>query len=336
MIIVMRPYVSEDAVAEVIDLLADAGLDAEVVTDQDRPVVLTGAMESATTASLVGLDSVERVIRVEGPARLVSRAYSSKSSVIDASGVAIGGGTFIVIAGPCAVESKEQMLNTARSVAASGARMLRGDAFKPRTSPYAFQGLGEHALKIMADARDETGLPFTAEVLDPRHVELVASYADLLRIGTRNMSNYALLKEVGRQPKPVLLKRGRTATIEEWLSAAEYVYSEGNSNVVLVERGIRSFEHSTRNTLDLSAVPLAKGLSHLPVMVDPSHAAGRADLVPALSRAALAVGADGLLIDVHPDPKAAKVDGDQALLPAQFADLMRDLKAIAPVVGLAL
>ena len=234
------------------------------------------------------------------------------------------------------MESRDQMLTTARTVAASGARLLRGDAFKPRTSPYAFQGLGEEALKILVDARDETGLPFVAEVLDPRDVELVASYADLIRIGTRNMSNYALLREVGRQSKPVQLKRGRTATIDEWLNAAEYVYTEGNPNIVLVERGIRSFEPTVRNTLDLSAIPLVKGLSHLPVMVDPSHAAGRADLVTDLSRAALAVGADGLLIDVHPSPADARVDAGQALLPDQFENLMSELGRLASAVGMSL
>jgi len=336
MIVVMRPEATDDEVTQVSDLLAGHSVHAQVVVDQSRRVLITDGSDSATAAAVMGMNAVERVVRVDGPVQLVSRSYASKSSVIEVSGVPIGGDTFVVIAGPCAVESREQIVSTARSVAASGARILRGDAFKPRTSPYAFQGLGEEALKFLADARDITGLPFVAEVLDPRHVELVASYADLIRIGTRNMSNYALLREVGRQPKPVLVKRGRTATIDEWLNAAEYVYTEGNSKVVLVERGIRSFEQTSRNTLDLTAVPIAKTISHLPVLVDPSHSAGRADLVGPLSRAALAVGAHGLLIDVHPDPSAAMVDGSQALLPGQFDDLMRELARIATAMGLNL
>jgi 3-deoxy-7-phosphoheptulonate synthase len=303
--------------------------------DQRRRLFLAPGIDPATIARLVELDFVERVVRTEGELNLVTRAYVSRTSIVDVSGVAIGGDTFVVMAGPCAVETEEQALATASAVAAEGARILRGDAYKPRTSPYSFQGLGEEGLKVMSDARDLTGLPFVAEVLDTRHVELVASYADMVRIGTRNMSNYALLREVGRQPKPVLLKRGRTSTVGEWLSAAEYVYSEGNPNIVLVERGIRTFETATRNTLDLSAVPLAQEQSHLPVFVDPSHAVGRSDLVRPLALAALAVGADGILIDVHPEPAEALVDGAQALVPSEFAILMRDLRAVAPALGTA-
>jgi 3-deoxy-7-phosphoheptulonate synthase len=230
------------------------------------------------------------------------------------------------------VESRDQLITTAESVAQSGASILRGDAFKPRTSPYTFQGLGKAGLEILAEARELTGLPFVAEVIDPRDVELVASYADMVRIGTRNMSNQALLCEVGRQPKPVLLKRGRAATVEEWIDAAEYVHSEGNPSIVLVERGVRGFDTSARNTLDLTAVPVAKKETHLPVMVDPSHAAGRRDIVGPLARAAVAVGADGVLIDVHPNPAAALVDGAQALLPSEFATLMDQLRAVAAAI----
>jgi 3-deoxy-7-phosphoheptulonate synthase len=244
----------------------------------------------------------------------------------------IGDGNLTVIAGPCAVEDREQLLTTARSVKEAGASILRGDAFKPRTSPYSFQGLGKAGLEILAEAREVTGLPFVAEVLDPRHVEQVASYADMVRIGTRNMSNYALLKEVGQQERPVLLKRGRAASVEEWIDAAEYIHSEGNPNIVLVERGVRGFGNSARNTLDLTAVPVAKAISHLPVMVDPSHAAGRKDIVPALARAAVAVGADGVLLDVHPDPDSALVDGPQALLPDEFAALMLQLRRVAEAI----
>ena len=215
----------------------------------------------------------------------------------------MGGGPVTVIAGPCAVESRDQLFSAAAAVQKAGARILRGDAFKPRTSPYAFQGLGEKGLQLLAEAREEFGMPFVAEVLDPRDIDLVSSYADIIRIGARNMANFTLLAEVGRQPKPVMLKRGLTATIEEWLNAAEYIYKEGNHQVILCERGIRTFEQQTRNTLDISAVPVVKGLSHLPIIVDPSHSGGRRALVAPLTRAAVAVGADGVMIDVHPSPR---------------------------------
>lgn len=261
--------------------------------------------------------------------RQVNRDARSARTLISVGDVTIGGGELVVIAGPCAVEDRDQLLTTAKAVRDAGADVLRGDAYKPRTSPYSFQGLGEEALRILSEARELTGLPFVAEVTDPRDVELVASYADLLRIGTRNMSNHALLREIGHQRCPVLLKRGRAATVDEWLDAAEYIHSSGNPNIVLVERGIRGFDSMARNTLDLTAVPLAQGLTHLPVIVDPSHAAGRSDLVAPLARAAVAVGADGLMVDVHPSPEEALVDGAQALLPEEFADLMEQLAALA-------
>ncbi len=336
MIVVLKPRSGPDEVQSVLDLLSVAGVEAHTAHDHDHLVVVAPSAPSDVVAAVVGLDYVERVVRTEGPGQLVSSSYDSRRTVVDVSGVAVGGDTFVVVAGPCAVENRDQLLETARAVTSHGARLLRGDAFKPRTSPYSFQGLGEDALKMLADAREATGLPFVAEVLDPRDVELVASYADMMRVGTRNMSNYALLAELGRQTKPVMLKRGRTATVDEWLSAAEHVYREGNSSVVLVERGIRTFESATRNTLDISAVPLARSLTHLPVLVDPSHAAGRADLVLPLSRAAMAAGADGLLIDVHPQPASALVDGDQALRPDQFADLMGELGAMAAALRIRL
>ncbi len=248
-------------------------------------------------------------------------------------GVAVGGGPVTVIAGPCAVESRDQLFSAAAAVQKAGARILRGDAFKPRTSPYAFQGLGEKGLQLLAEAREEFGMPFVAEVLDPRDIDLVSSYADIIRIGARNMANFTLLAEVGRQPKPVMLKRGLTATIEEWLNAAEYIYKEGNHQVILCERGIRTFEQQTRNTLDISAVPVVKGLSHLPIIVDPSHSGGRRALVAPLTRAAVAVGADGVMIDVHPSPETAQVDGEQALLPGEFATLMDEVRAVAGALG---
>ncbi len=241
-----------------------------------------------------------------------------------------------MIAGPCAVESREQLFRAAEAVRKAGATVLRGDAFKPRTSPYSFQGLAEEGLQLMAEARDEFDMPFVAEVLDPRDVELVASYADILRVGTRNMTNYTLLAEVGRANRPVQLKRGFTATIEDWLNAAEFMYKEGNHEIIMVERGIRTFETASRNTLDISAVPILKSLSHLPVIVDPSHSGGHRYLVAPLARVAVAAGADGMMVDVHPAPDAAKVDGDQALLPSDFAALMVTIRRLAEAMDMPL
>jgi 3-deoxy-7-phosphoheptulonate synthase len=244
----------------------------------------------------------------------------------------VGGGNFAPIAGPCAVETRDQLFASAEAVAKAGAKILRGDAFKPRTSPYSFQGLAEKGLELLAEARDEFGLPFVAEAVDPRDVELVSQYADLIRVGTRNMANFTLLSELGRQDKPVMLKRGLTATIEEWLNAAEYIYKEGNHDVIMCERGIRTFETATRNTLDISAVPVLKELSHLPVIVDPSHSGGKRTLVASLTRIAVAAGADGFMIDVHPAPETALVDGPQAILPTEFAQLMDEVRALTAVM----
>jgi 3-deoxy-7-phosphoheptulonate synthase len=270
---------------------------------------------------------------VATPFKFVGRDSHAEDTVVDVGGVLIGAGAFTVIAGPCAVESSDQLAAVAAAVKAAGAAILRGDAFKPRTSPYSFQGLGKEGLDLLVEARRRFALPFVAEVVDPRHVELVSGCADLIRIGSRNMSNFPLLAEVGRQPKPVMLKRGFTATIEEWLAAAEYIYKEGNHQIVLCERGIRTFETQTRNTLDISAVPVVKALSHLPVMVDPSHSAGRRWLVAPLTLAALAVGADGVMIDVHATPETALVDGAQAILPGEFADLMDRVRALTAALG---
>lgn len=334
MIIVMHPDATEAEVAGVVARLRALGADVRTTTEEGRTVV-EGSVESLLHAESPWDDfpGVERVVPQVRGGRRVGRDFKAENSVIKVGDVEVGAGYLVVVAGPCAVESREQLLGAAKSVSASGAKILRGDAFKPRTSPYTFQGLGKAGLEILAEAREITGLPFVAEVLDPREVELVASYADMVRIGTRNMSNYALLQEVGRQDKPVLLKRGRASTVEEWVDAAEYVHSAGNKNIVLVERGIRGFDSSSRNTLDLTAVPVAKELTHLPVMVDPSHAAGRKSLVAPLARAAVAVGADGVLIDVHPSPETALVDGPQALLPEEFAALMNELRAVARAVG---
>ena len=331
--IVMLPDASDAEVAGVVERFRARGAEVSV-SKRDGRIVVSGSIESRLEHDDLweSFPGVDRVITTVPGGLLVGREHRSDDTLVRVGQVVIGSGSPTVVAGPCAVESREQMLTVARIVRDTGGHILRGDAFKPRTSPYSFQGLGKLGLEILSEARQETGLPFVAEVLDPREVDLVASYADVLRIGTRNMSNHALLREVGRQPKPVLLKRGRAATVSEWVDAAEYVYREGNTDIVLVERGVRSFDESVRNLLDLAAVPLAKSLTHLPVMVDPSHASGRGDLVIPLARAAIAVGADGLLIDVHHDPASALVDGAQALLPDQFVELMEQVGAVAQAV----
>ena len=265
--------------------------------------------------------------------KLASRKEKSEDTVVNVGSTIIGGNQLTIIAGPCAVENREQYLQVAIQLKKIGVQMLRGGVFKPRTSPYAFQGLAEEGLDILAEARRVTGLPIATEVMDTRDVETVAKYADVIQIGSRNMQNFILLKEVGRLNKPVLLKRGMAATIEEWLMAAEYVMSEGNSQVIMCERGIRTFETHTRNTLDISAIPAIKHLSHLPVIVDPSHAAGKWGMVAPLSKAAVAAGADGLLIEVHPCPEEALCDGGQSLTPGNFADLMREIAPVARAIG---
>jgi 3-deoxy-7-phosphoheptulonate synthase len=277
---------------------------------------------------------VESVTAILAPYKLVSREFRKENTVITlGEGVTIGGKTVPVMAGPCAVETKTQVTGVAKAVKSSGARLLRGGAFKPRTSPYAFQGLAEEGLQYLSEAKKVTGLPIITEVVDPRDIDLVAQYADVLQIGARNMQNFRLLTEIGKQRKPVLLKRGLSATIKELLLSAEYIMAGGNHNVMLCERGIRTFESQTRNTLDLSAVPLIQKLSHLPVVVDPSHATGRWDLVAPLARAAVAVGCDGLLIEVHSNPEEALCDGEESLTPAKFAAMMDDLRKVAQAVG---
>jgi 3-deoxy-7-phosphoheptulonate synthase len=279
---------------------------------------------------------VERAVPVLKPFKFVSRDFQAEDTVVDVGATPVGGGHFGAIAGPCAVESRELLFASAEAVMKAGANILRGDAFKPRTSPYSFQGLGEAGLELLAEAREQFGLPFVVEVVDPRDVPLVVDYADMIRVGTRNMANFPLLSELGKQPKPVMLKRGFTATIEEWLNAAEYIYKEGNHNIVLCERGIRTFETSTRNTLDISAVPVIKGLSHLPIIVDPSHSGGRRELVIPLARAAVAVGSDGFMVDVHPAPETALVDGPQAILPSEFEVMMDQARALGAAMGLGI
>jgi 3-deoxy-7-phosphoheptulonate synthase len=330
MIIVMKPDATSEDVDQVIARLESIGSEAHISVGQTRTVIgVIGDRDRVQQLPWEALSGVERAVPVLKPFKFVSRDFRDEDTVIDVRGVKVGGGSLAVVAGPCAVESREQLFRAAEAVQQAGAHILRGDAFKPRTSPYAFQGLGEKGLELLAEARDKFDMPFVAEVLDPRDVALVASYADMLRVGTRNMANFTLLTEVGRQDRPVQLKRGFTATVEEWLNAAEYIYKEGNHEIVMIERGIRTFETSTRNTLDISAVPVVKGLSHLPVMVDPSHSAGHRGLVAPLARAAVAVGADGFMVDVHHAPDTALVDGAQALQPAEFSALMDDVRSLA-------
>lgn len=334
MVVVMAPEATSADVDAVVRLVKSAGGEAFVSRGLSRTIVgLVGDVDDFEALNLGSLSGVLQVIRVSVPFKLVSREHHPMRSVIRVGGVPIGPDTLTVIAGPCAVESPEQTLAAARMAQAAGASMLRGGAFKPRTSPYSYQGLGEEGLRILADVRAETGLPVVTEVIEPGSVEMVAGYADMLQIGARNMQNFALLQAVGSAGRPVLLKRGFSATIEEWLSAAEYIAQRGNLDIVLCERGIRTFETATRNTLDISAVPVAQRLSHLPVIVDPSHSGGRRDLVLPLTRAAIAVGADGLIIDVHPEPKMALCDGDQALPESDIREIADIVATMSPLMG---
>ncbi len=313
----------------------EAGGDAFISRGVSRTIIgITGDIDRlVATLNLASLPAVADVVRISVPYKLVSREHRKERSVIRVAGVPIGPDTLTVIAGPCAVESPEQTLEAAKMARVAGASLLRGGAFKPRSSPYAFQGLGETGLKILADVRSETGLPVVTEVVAASDVDLVASYADMLQVGTRNMQNFPLLQAVGGCGRPVMLKRGMSSTIEEWLMAAEYIAQRGNLDIVLCERGIRTFENATRNTLDISAVPVAQRLSHLPVIVDPSHSGGRRDLVLPLSRAAIAVGADGIIVDVHPHPESALCDGPQALIESDLRELASIATHLSPLVG---
>ncbi len=334
MVVVMASEATETDIAEIVDLVGAAGGDAFVSRGVSRTIIgLVGDVEQFGALNLRSYPGVSDVVRISVPYKLVSREHHPHRSTITVGGVPIGPGSVTVIAGPCTVETPEQTLAAALMAKAAGASLLRGGAYKPRTSPYAFQGLGEAGLRILADVRAETGLPVVTEVIDPASVDLVSSYADMLQVGTRSMQNFTLLQAVGSASKPVLLKRGMNATIEEWLMAAEYIAQRGNLDIVLCERGIRTFETATRNTLDISAVPVAQRLSHLPVIVDPSHSGGRRDLVLPLSRAAIAVGADGLIIDVHPQPAAAMCDGDQALTGDDIRDLGQMVAMLPPLLG---
>lgn len=337
MIIVMNQNATQEEIKKVIDKLTDTGLKAHVSEGSTRTIIgVIGDKKVIAELPVEAMAGVEKTVSVTESYKLVGRDFKQEDTIIDVGGVQIGGQQLTVMAGPCAVESREQLLESAHIVKAAGAQFLRGGAYKPRTSPYAFQGLEKQGLEFLAEAREKTGLKIVTEVVDVESVATVSAYADVLQIGARNMQNFQLLKAVGRTNKPVLLKRGLAATINEWLNAAEYIMNEGNYNVALCERGIRTFEDYTRNTLDLSAVAAVKSLSHLPIIVDPSHGTGKWKLVRPMSRAAIAGGADGLMIEVHPDPSRALSDGKQSLTPENFSLVMQEIAQIGAVVGKSL
>ncbi len=338
MVIVMEQSATEEQIQKIIETLVEVGYDVHRSTGVTHTVL--GAVGSprqvVDPTALELLPGVREVVKISEPYKLVGRTFKPADTVVDLRGVPVGGPEVIVMAGPCSVETREQVGTVARAVVSAGARALRGGAFKPRTSPYSFQGHGEEALRWMREVGDELGLAIVSEVMDLRTIEMMLRYVDCLQVGARNMQNFDLLKELGRVRRPVLLKRGMSATIEEWLLSAEYLLAGGNQQVILCERGIRTFENATRNTLDISAIPVVKKRSHLPILVDPSHGTGRRDKVIPMARAAIAAGADGLLIEVHDNPEKALSDGAQSLYPHQFETLMGELRVIAPVVGRSL
>ena len=335
MIVEMRTGVTQQEIDGVVQRAKSLELGVQLNLGTDKTVVAilgsnTGQLSTDIFAVLPGVESVTRIMK---PYKLASREFKAEDSVVSIDGIEIGGKRIVVMAGPCAVESEEQLMEVARAVKESGASFLRGGAFKPRTSPFSFQGLEKAGLELLALAREQFGIPVITEVVDPHDVSLVSTYADILQVGARNMQNFALLTNIGRTKCPVVLKRGFSCTVTEWLTAADYLLAEGNNQVILCERGIRTFEDSTRFSLDIASIPTVKQFSHLPVIVDPSHAAGHHSLVPAIAKAAVAAGADGLLIEVHPNPKEALVDGLQSLTPSVFTRLMEELRPIAKSVG---
>lgn len=335
MIIVMKAGASAEQIRHILDRLGQLGLKTHLSEGVERTIIgVLGDKSMLKIESLQLLEGVSEIVAIRKPYKLVSREFHPDDTVITVGDVAIGGpDKLVVMAGPCCVESRDQLLATAEAVRLAGARILRGGAFKPRTSPYSFQGLGEEGLKLLAEARERTGMPVITEVMDTEEVDLCAQYADILQIGARNMQNFSLLRKVGRTSRPIMLKRGLAATIEEFLMSAEYILSEGNHQVILCERGIRTVETThTRNTLDIAAVPVIKRLSHLPIIVDPSHGTGHWYLVPPMAKAGLVAGADGLMMEVHPAPSEALSDGPQALLPKTFAKLMEELRAMQDVL----
>ena len=337
MIIVLRPHSTPQQIDHVLERIQELGFRAHLSRGELRTIIgVIGDENKLQAEPLSALPGVEQVLPILKPFKLASREFHGEDSVVQVGTVRIGGGFMAMIAGPCAVEGAEILDGIAQEVKSAGANILRGGAFKPRTSPYSFQGLGEDGLKILRETGDKHGMPVVTEVMDPRQVDVVSRHADMLQVGARNMQNFDLLREVGQTRLPVLLKRGMSATVKDLLMSAEYILAEGNLAVVLCERGVRSFEDSTRNMLDMSAVPNVKSQSHLPIIVDPSHATGKAAYVPALARAGVAAGADGLIIEVHPDPERALSDGPQSLTPEQFAQLMREVRAIADAGQVAL
>lgn len=334
MIVVMHHTATKENVERVVNRLEEEGFQTHLSQGVARTIIgAIGDRSRIARLAIEAMTGVEKVVPILQPYKLVSREFRPENSEIQVGDLTIGGKDLQVIAGPCAVESREQIISVARDLKEAGAAMLRGGAFKPRTSPYAFQGLKEEGLRYLAEAREQTGLPVVTEVMDIESLPVVSEYADIVQIGARNMQNFNLLKKLGQIENPVLLKRGPSSSIEEWLLAAEYIASGGNSKVILCERGIRTFEQYTRNTLDLSAVPAAKSLSHLPVFVDPSHGTGRWQLVAPMAKAAVAAGADGLIVEVHPNPSEALSDGPQSLTPENFIDLIRELGVLAPALG---
>lgn len=334
MIIIMQKGASEHNIQKIYEQAEKAGLDVDILKGTERTIIVIENIKEALESSSFELnDGVEKIIPIGESYKLAGRNYKSEPTIVEVGEAEIGGEELVLIAGPCAVEHPDQIFAIADTVKKAGGKILRGGAYKPRTSPYSFRGLGEEGLKLLAEAGNRNGLAVVTEIIEVNHIDIVAQYADMLQIGSRNMYNYQLLKEVGRLKKPVLLKRGLSATIEEWLNAAEYIMNEGNYEVVLCERGIRTFETQTRNTLDISAVPIIKELSHLPIIVDPSHGTGKWNLVPSMSCASVAAGADGLMIEIHPNPNEALSDGFQSLNFDSFIRLTEQLKKVAIAMG---
>jgi 3-deoxy-7-phosphoheptulonate synthase len=334
MMIIMKPEATPQEIEGVIAVIKANGLTQHLSQGVKTTVIgAIGESHTLPTEIFEILDGVEAVKRITQPYKLASRQFHPRDSVFPLDGCTVGGSDIVIIAGPCAVESRSQILETAQVVREAGANALRGGVFKPRTSPYAFQGLGEEGLEYLAEARQQTGLPIVAEIMSQSQMEVMLKYVDVLQVGVRNMQNFNLLRAIGETRMPVLLKRGLSATIEEFLMSAEYILAGGNQNIMLCERGIRTFETATRNTTDINAIPVLKNLTHLPVLLDPSHSTGHFDYVPAISRAAIAAGADGLLVEVHPDPAHAVSDGRQSLKPEKFAEMVRQVAAIAGAVG---
>ncbi len=334
MIIVLKPRTKQQEIDHVVNLIKSKGLDTHIVEGSEMTIIGCIGDTTRIDSKLFEVNpSVDKVMHVQEPYKLANRAFHPEESIVDISGVKVGGGHLAMIAGPCSVESTEQVLEIALAAKASGANLLRGGAFKPRTSPYSFQGLGLEGLDILCEVKEETGMPIVTELMSPDHLGLFNEKVDLIQIGARNMQNFDLLKQLGQLDRPILLKRGLNATYEEWIMSAEYIMASGNENVILCERGIRTFESYTRNTLDLQSIPVLRKLTHLPVIVDPSHAGGKWWLVDAMSRAAIAAGADGLMVEVHNNPECALCDGAQSLKPEKYDELFRDVAQIAKVLG---